>query len=368
MIRLPLFAGLTVSLLSLTLAGCSSNASADHTETASADTSKNPITDLLSGATLGTARFEEITNELTLTGKVAINADQMVKVFPLVGGHIETVRAELGDYVQKGQVLAVLRSGDLADLEQAAVNAKSQLAVALKNAQITQDMAKNGFSSQRDLLTAQEQLTAAKGEVARVAERRRILGGNGSTYIVKAPMSGFVVEKTAAPGMELRADDPENLFTLANLSQVWILANVYESDLANVHVGQLANITTLSYPDRVLHGKIDKIFNVLDPTSKTLKVRITLQNADYLLKPEMFATVGVLYPGRDQRVAIPAEAIVFDKSRNFVVMVNTKNQPVVREITIFKTIGTTTYLNSGLKSGDRVVTKNQLLVYNALGN
>ncbi|WP_460972210.1 efflux RND transporter periplasmic adaptor subunit, partial [Spirosoma migulaei] len=158
------------------------------------------------------------------------------------------------------------------------------------------------------------------------------------------------------------------LFTISNLDHVWVLANVYESDLANVKEGDQATITTLSYPDKIFHGRIDKIFNVLDPDSKTLKVRVTLDNADYRLKPEMFANVSVTYAGHDKRIAIPAKAVVFDKNRNFVVMVNNKNQPLVREVDIYKSIGPKTYLSGGLTPGDRVVTNNQLLIYNALGN
>lgn len=323
---------------------------------------------LLATATLDTAKLENARNELNLTGKITFNQDQVVKVFPLVGGHIETLKADLGDYVKKGQVLAVIRSGDLADLEQQAVAARGQLAVAQKNQQVTQDLTESGLSSQRELVATKEQLEAAKGEVNRVGERRRIVGGMGSVYLVKSPMNGFIVEKTASSGMELRSDDPENLFTVSNLDHVWVLANVYESDLANVHEGDAATITTIAYPDKIFHGKIDKIFNVLDPDSKTLKVRVTLSNADYRLKPEMFANVSVTYAGRDQRVAIPAGAVVFDKNRNFVVLVNKQNQPFVREVEVYKTIGQKTYLTSGVSPGARVVKTNQLLIYNALGS
>lgn len=349
------------------LSGCGSSAASEETH------STRSKTNLLAMATLDTARLENARNELNLTGKVTFNQDQVVKVFPLVGGHIETIRADLGDFVQKNQTLAIIRSGDLADLEQQGVAARGQLSVAHKNVQVTEDMAQAGLSSQRELVASREQLQAAKGEVNRVNERRQILGGNGSVYVVKAPMSGFVVEKTASPGMELRSDDPENLFTISNLDRVWVLANVYESDLANVHEGDPATITTLSYPDKVFHGRIDKIFNVLDPESKTLKVRVTLDNPNagptgYLLKPEMFTNVSVTYAGNDQRVAIPAKAVVFDKNRNFVVAVNKQNQPVVREVDIYKTVGQTTYLSGGLAVGERVVSSNQLLIYNALGD
>lgn len=224
-------------------------------------------------------RLEPVRSELHLTETITVNQDKMVKVFPLVGGHLESVRVELGDRVRKGQVLAEIQSGDIADLDQQAVAARSQLAVAQKNLQVTQDMASGGLSSQRDLISAQEQLQAAKGELNRVSERKRILGnGQGSVYVVKAPVDGFVVEKKAAQGMELRSDDPENLFTISNLDHVWVMADVYESDIANVREGVPAVVTTLAYPDKPLVGRIDKVFNVLDPESKTEKVRIVLPN------------------------------------------------------------------------------------------
>jgi len=354
---------LFLSLVTAFLVGCGSSENLEHVDKR-ADNHIN----LLRAATLDTARLERTNNELSLTGKVTFNQDQVVKVFPLVGGHIEALKVDLGDYVRKGQVLAVIRSGDLADLEQATVTARGELAVAQKNMQVTEGMNKAGFSSDRDMVASREQLQAAKGEVNRVAERRRILGGSGSSYVVKAPMSGFIVEKSASAGMELRSDDPENLFTISNLDRVWILANVYESDLSHVHEGDRALITTISYPDKAFRGHIDKIFNVLDAASKTMKVRVTLDNADYRLKPEMFANVNVTYAGKDERVTIPARAVVFDKNRNYVVAVDRHNNPIVREVSLYRTIGDKTYLTAGLSPGDRVVSRNQLLIYNALGN
>ncbi|WP_460972209.1 efflux RND transporter periplasmic adaptor subunit, partial [Spirosoma migulaei] len=189
------------------LSSCSSTAQKSE---ASEPTKERQETNLLATAAFDTAKYENARNELNLTGKITFNQDQVVKVFPLVGGHIETLKADLGDYVKKGQTLAVIRSGDLADLEQQSVEAKGQLSVAQKNLQVAEDMTKAGLSSQRELVASQEQLLAAKGEVNRVSERRRIVGGNGAVYVVKAPVSGFIVEKSASQGMELRSDDPEN--------------------------------------------------------------------------------------------------------------------------------------------------------------
>jgi cobalt-zinc-cadmium efflux system membrane fusion protein len=356
---------LTVLSMVSHLSGCQSRETPNHADSAEKRHQENLR---LAAASAEPVAMASVTNELNLTGKITANQDKMVKVFPLVGGHIESIKAELGSQVQKGQVLAIIQSGDLADLEQQATTARSQLAVAQKNLQVTQDMAASGLTSQREVVADREQFAAAQGELVRVTERRRIVGGSGSRYIVKAPVSGFIVEKSASPGMELRTDDSQSLFTISNLDQVWVLANVYETDVANIHEGEQARITTLAYPDKVYKGRIDKLFSVLDPDSKTMKVRITLPNPGFKLKPEMFTNVIVTYPGRGKRIAVPAKALVFDKSRNFVVAVTAKNQPVVREVDIFKTSGDTSYLNSGLMPGERVVTKDPLLLYNALTN
>ncbi|WP_259014839.1 efflux RND transporter periplasmic adaptor subunit [Emticicia fluvialis] len=358
-----------ICLSSIGFTSCT-DAGGEEKKTDSADSSSPLSAEQMKRLVTETAEMKTVANDLNLTGKIQFNEDKIVKVFPLVGGHIEDVKVELGDYVKKGQVLAIIKSGDLADLQQQAITARSQLSVAQKNAQVAEDMSKSGLASQKDLVAAQEQLQAAKGELHRVAERQSILGGNGAAYVVKAPVGGYVVEKKAAPGMELRSDDPESLFTISNLDQVWVIANVYESDLANVKQGYAADISTLAYPDKVFKGKIDKIFDVLDPSSKTEQVRIVLPNNDknFFLKPEMFANVHLEYAGTDQKVAVPSKAIVFDKSQNFVVVLKGSKDLMIKTVDVYKSTGTTTYLNSGLEPGEKVVTENQLLIYQALNN
>ena len=123
-----------LTLCGVVLSGCQSKDT-----TANGTNSDKPV-DLLASAKFDTARLIPVTNEIMLTGKITFNQDKVVKVFPLVGGHIETVRADLGDYVQKGQTLALIRSGEMADVAQQAVAAKGQLAVAQKNNQVTEDI------------------------------------------------------------------------------------------------------------------------------------------------------------------------------------------------------------------------------------
>src|SRR6185437_6569260 len=108
---------------------------------------------------------------------------------------------------------------------------------------------------------------------------------------IKAPISGFIVQKNITNNMVIRADNSNVVFAISDLKNVWVWANVYESNINNIHLGDAVNVTTLSYPGRVFNGKVDKIMNVLDPTSKVMKVRVALPNADYALKPQMYATV-----------------------------------------------------------------------------
>ncbi|AFK04905.1 efflux transporter, RND family, MFP subunit [Emticicia oligotrophica DSM 17448] len=360
-----LFLGLSiVSIFSTAMTGCGEGQTKQDSKEAA---QKQVSLDAETYKNLKTinAEVKTVNQVLNLTGKITFDQDGVVKVFPLVGGHIEEVKVELGDYVQKGQVLAVIRSGDLADLEQQAISAKSNLSVAQKNLQVSEDMTKSGLSSQKELVAAKEGVETAKAEVNRVAERKSILGAKGMLYVVKAPTNGFIVEKTAATGMELRGDDPENLFTISNLDRVWVMANVYESDIAKVHLGQEAKITTISFPDKVYTGKIDKIFNTLDPMNKTEKVRIQLMNKDFQLKPEMFTNIIVEYGGSEQRLAVPSKAVVFDNNQNFVV-VKESGKLAVKPISIYKVVGDKTFIYSGVEANTPIVTENQLTLYQAL--
>jgi cobalt-zinc-cadmium efflux system membrane fusion protein len=160
----------------------------------------------------------------------------------------------------------------------------------------------------------------------------------------------------------------EALFTVAKLDNVWVLANVNESDLENVKQGQDVSIQTIAYPDKKISGKIDKIFNVIDPDTRAAKAMIKVQNADVALKPEMNATVTVHYADTKKFVAVPSDAIVFDKSKYFVMVYRGKNDVETREVNVYRALDETTYISSGLKEGEKVIVKGNLLVYDAIND
>ena len=185
-------------------------------------------------------------------------------------------------------------------------------------------------------------------------------------YIVTAPKSGYVLEKKVNEGAFIRSDNTDNMFSIGDIGEVWVLANVYESDIARVKEGQTVDVTTLAYPGRKFKGVIDKVNQVLEADSKVMKIRIRLQNADQALKPEMFANVEVQNKNGRRAIAIPNTAFVTDYGKDYVVIYHDKCNLEVRAVTIIKTLGDKTYIGNGIKAGEKVISKNELLLFKAL--
>jgi membrane fusion protein, heavy metal efflux system len=310
-----------------------------------------------------------VESELNLTGKISFDEDKVARVFPLAGGFVRDLNVELGDYVKKGQTMAIIRSPEIAGFTREGVAAETQVRLAEKNSQVATELYKSGNISEVELLNAQRELENAKGELARIQAVLDMYGaGTGSIYPIKSPVSGVIVQKNIALSMELRTEDISPVFIVGNLDEVWVMANIYESDITKIKEGYDAEITTISYPDKIFKGKIDKIFNLMDAESKVVKARVTLKNENFELKPEMFANVHVTYKEPVQKLAVPSGALIFDKSRYFVMVYKADDNIETREVTVYKDTGTTAYINTGLNAGDKVMTKFQLLVYDALND
>lgn len=318
---------------------------------------------------LDSVQLQPVRSELTLVGKIVADENRVIKVYPLVGGNVEAVKVELGDYVRKGQTLAIIRSGEVADLERQSLQAQSSLLLAEKNLLVAQDLFESKLTAQPQVVAAQQEVDKAKAEVARVREVFSIYGlGKTSTYTVKAPLDGFVIEKNVNQNMQLRSDNAANLFTIGQISDVWVLANVNESDIGRVRLGMGASVQTLSYPDQLFAGKVDKVFSVLDPGTKALTIRIRIANTDLKLKPEMHATVTLRYQDGGQMTTVPSNAVIFDRSKNYVMVFRSRTDIETREVTLLKSLGDVAYVRTGLKPGERVISQNQLLVYDALND
>lgn len=316
---------------------------------------------------LDTVRTESVRNELTLVGKVIPDENRVIRVFPLVGGSVEEVDVELGDQVRKGQKLATIRSGEVADLERQMIEAQAELLIAQKNLSSTEDLYESKLVPDRDVTTARQMVDKAQAELSRVKELFSIYGiSKSSNYVVRSPIDGFIIDKNVNRGTQLRSDNAESLFTVGQISDVWVMANVNESDIPKIRLGMPADIKTISFPDEVFKGKVDKIYNVLDPETKAMRIRIQLSNTSYKLKPEMHATVSLNFEEGGQMQAIPSQAVIFDRSKNWVLVFTSKSKIEARPVEVFRNLSKRTYVSHGLADGEAVVSTGQLLIYNAL--
>ncbi|HEY4287348.1 MAG TPA: efflux RND transporter periplasmic adaptor subunit [Puia sp.] len=318
---------------------------------------------------IDTVITSQLINAITLTGKVGSNEENVVPVNALVTGNISDVKVALGDYVNAGQVLAVIRSSEMAGYGNDLINAESNLRLSETNLQKTKDLYKSGLASMTDSLNAEVSVQQAKSELNRVHQVLKINGGSTQgEFVIKAPISGFIVQKTAINNMAIRSDNSTSLFTISDLKNVWIQANVYESNISLIKQGENVDVTTLAYPGKVFKGKIDKVMNVLDPTSKVMKVRVVLPNPDYLLKPEMYASITVSDKENKQCLSIPSQALIFDHSQYYVLVYNSRTDIKITPVQVINTVGERTFLASGVNDGDKVISSQAILIYNALNS
>ncbi len=247
--------------------------------------------------------------------------------------------------------------------------AQAELRLAQKNLQVAQDLFTDKLSSERDVVAARKEVEREQAELTRLREVLQIYGANSqSQSVVKAPISGYVLEKNINRGMQLRSDDANAVFTISQLNEIWVMANVNESDIGLMHLGLPAQIRTLSYPDKVFRGTVDKVYNVLDPATKTMQVRNRLANEQLKLKPGMNATVLLAFDEGGSMPTIPARALIFDKSKQFVMVYHDRQHIDTREVQVYRSLGDIAYISNGLKLGDKVITQSQLLIYDALND
>ena len=311
----------------------------------------------------------KVINSITLTGKVDFNEDNVIKIYPPISGVVQDVKVILGDYVKSGQVLAVVRSSEMAGYSNDLIAAESNLQVAKKTLDATNDMYKSGLASQRDQLAAEAAYNQAEAALEKSKRVLEINGGNkNGEYLAKTPISGFIVEKFVNNNMIIRTDNATGLFTISDLKNVWIIANVYESNIPYIKTGDSVNVTTLSYPNKIFRGKVDKIMNVLDPTNKVMKVRIVLANPGYLLKPEMFANVTVNSTENKRMLSIPSKALIFDHSQYYVLVYKNPSDISIRPVQVANSVGDKAYISDGLSEGERIIATQSLLIYQELNS
>jgi cobalt-zinc-cadmium efflux system membrane fusion protein len=314
---------------------------------------------------LDTVQLAQVLQEVKLNGKVTFNEERVVRIMPLVTGNVTGVRAELGDYVTQGQVLCTIKSPDIASLSEGLEQAKAELRRAEANLHAVTELHASQLASERELQAARSEVEREQAELRKVIETLQIYGADGPTQVVRASRSGYIVQKNVTEGMQSRAGDDEPLFVISELNEVWVMAQVFESDIAAIRPGQQAEIRVVSYPDTLFTGVIDKVYNVLDPNTQTLQARVRIPNPGIRLKPEMFATVHIRYPISQTLPQVSANALIFDNNRQYVMVYEGRCN--FRPVPVQPTFANSrfVYVQDGLPPGTIVVSKSQLLLYDA---
>ncbi|MBV6881063.1 efflux RND transporter periplasmic adaptor subunit [Epilithonimonas ginsengisoli] len=324
---------------------------------------------MLKSTTFAKVEKKFIEDEYSFYGKISADKNTYIDIFPLVGGNVLSVNVELGDYVHKGQVLATIRSTELAEVQKDVSDAKTDLLVAENNLRVSKEMYAGKLNTEKDILETQGEVQKAKDALHRSNAVSTVYNvKRGNIYSVISPINGYIVHKDINKDMELRSDRSENIFDVANTKNVWAIMNVNEAYIDKINLGMKAQVSTLSYPDKVFFGKIDKVFKIIDPGTNSMQARVVLDNSQGLLIPESKATIRVSSAENETALAIPSGAVIFDDNRYFVVVYKSQTDIKVKEIKILKQNTENTYVASGLAEGETVVTNNQLLIYRSLNN
>jgi len=313
--------------------------------------------------------YEKVTEGIHLTGSIEANPDKVVSFVSLVSGVVTGVNFSIGDRVQKGQVLAEMQSSELSALQSELASLRSRISVAENRLKAAKAMFTDGVSSQRDLLEAQSELDILQSELSRNSANLGLYSASVSkgVFQIKAPVSGIITQKAVTTGAQI---SPESgpLFTISDLSRIWILANVYATNIKDVFPGMEVSITTLSYPDEQFKGKISSVSSVMDEEAKVLKARIELPNTGMKLKPGMLVDINAFKPVDQTALSLPTSSLVFDDNQNYVVVYKNDCELAIRKVGILTSNNGTTYLSDGPDTTESIISKNQLLVFEQLKN
>lgn len=319
--------------------------------------------------------FKPIQPELVLVGKVAYGEDRYSKISSPLQGRVVEVRAKLGDRVEAGATLLVIDSSDITAAYSEFVKEASELEYSTRAQELAKELFATKALALKDLKQAENDLIKARAEFRRAKERllslripaqelekplaqQRIT----SRFEMKSPLTGTVVERAVTPGQSVGSDAGQVLFTVADLDRLQVVADVYERDLALVKVSQVGRINVEAYPGSDFASVVASIGDVVDPNTRTIKVRAWVDNRDQRLKPEMFARLRLDVGDATPFLTIPKEAVVEIDGKHFVYVVDTPQHYEKREVLVSNVSGGQVRILEGLTSGQRIVIKGAVLV------
>ncbi len=312
---------------------------------------------------------------LQTTGTVAFDGDQSTQVLAPISGPVTRIVVQPGTAVRKGEALAYVSSPDFA----AAVSAYRKAAATARNAQRIADqdeqLFKNDAIARRDLEQAQTDAISAAADRDAALQQLRAIGVEDSTIqalqanrpvavvegAIRAPLTGTIVERLVTPGQLIQAGTTP-CFTVADLSRMWVMANVFESDLGDVGLGDVADVSTNAWPD-AFHGKVDNISAEVDSSTKATAVRVVVPNPKRLLKKDMYVSVSIHSRRQHTGILVPVSAVVRDEDNQPLVYIQNQNGAYERRsVTLGSRVGDRYQISAGLAPGDRVVSQGGLFL------
>ncbi|HKT23806.1 MAG TPA: efflux RND transporter periplasmic adaptor subunit [Terriglobales bacterium] len=359
---------LLVSLLASSLAACGGSGSpvTQAADPPASSASGHFVVQDAAGIQTVTATTTTIPDYLDIPAQIEADPTEVVHVFPPAGGRISEMRVRPWDWVKKGQTLALIESSDLA-------RAVADYHKALANYQVKQeqlarsaDLYAHSAVALKDYQQAQADAQGAQAELEATKDQIRVFGMDpdhaSSQLLVTAPRSGVVLDVGASPGEfsnALAAAQP--LCTIADISTVWAVGDIYESDFAAAKTGEPAQVTLNAYPDDKWSGRVDMVSDAVDPNTRTLHVRVVLPNPGTRLKPSMFGQIRLLRSSR-QGILVPATAVLREGNEAYTFVSEGGGHYQRRSVTIGQASDGSLEITSGLKGGDTIVSQGNLLL------
>ena len=365
-------------LFAFTVSGCSSGQRASQMTSFSAQTSQSQTPELftipqdqMSHVQVVTVQPTKLTRTLRLTGAVAYNAFKTTPVISQVGGPVSRILVVPGQHVNEGEPMLEVSSPDYSQLLDAYLKAADSFRLADKNYARAKDLYDHHAIAERDLQQAESDRNQAQADLNAADQGLKILGiknpedlanaPSSAQIPVLAPIGGEVVERLVSPGQVIQAGQTQ-AFTISDMSTVWVLANVYQKDLAYVRDGDDVVVQTDAYPD-TFHGKISYVSPALDPNTRTLQARIVVDNKREELKRDMYCTVTVVAGTVSNAIAVSDAAVLRDdENQPFVYVANNANRFGRRSVDIGESQNGLTQIVKGLSPGDRVVANGSLFL------
>ena len=377
-VKLTALAG--TMLLLLGIAGCrsaggdASAAGPDSASAASKAETPNAVEldpAMLTNIKVEPVRFESERRQFTGTGKVQFNEDRTVRILAPLPGQALDFQLRVGDPVEKDQLLFSIKSREVAALVTDYLENQRDLDLARKTYNMNKDLFEHQAASRISLQQAESDLGKATAHVARSEEALRVLGidpqeaaqdgGLRSRVPVRSPITGTLIERNLTAGQYVQADSTA-LLTIADLTTVWVLVDVFERDIHLVRAGQKAQVVAAAYPDRRFTANVERISDKVDPDSRTIKVRLLVANPDILLKPEMFITASLELSEGGAAIQVPAGAVFTEDGKSYVFAAINDRRFERRLIVAAPDAGGRLRVTSGLRAGDRIVTDGAMLL------